>query len=217
MKKNELLRVAIAFFAVAVITLGVHEYRSSGASASDFPARSITASEVLIDVSIAEGSTGSEIAAQLLDLGIIESSQSFFRVAVSDARAARIAPGIHQLNSKISAKQALEQLLDSGRIPNLIKVFEGQWSTEIFKELEQNGFAKTDVLKAAKEIQLPKGFTSLEGVLFPAQYSFTKETSSKQALESMIKRFEQQVATLGLSGHPKFSPQELIVIASINA
>ena len=215
MKKSELLRVAIAFFAVAVITLGFHEYRSSGASASDFPARSITASEVLIDVSIAEGSTGSEIAAQLLDLGIIESSQSFFRVAVSDARAARIAPGIHQLNSKISAKQALEQLLDSGRIPNLIKVFEGQWSTEIFKELEQNGFAKADVLKAAKEIQLPKGFTSLEGVLFPAQYSFTKETSSKQALESMIKRFEQQVATLGLSGHPKFSPQELIVIASI--
>ena len=153
MKKSELLRVAIAFFAVAVITLGFHEYRSSGASASDFPARSITASEVLIDVSIAEGSTGSEIAAQLLDLGIIESSQSFFRVAVSDARAARIAPGIHQLNSKISAKQALEQLLDSGRIPNLIKVFEGQWSTEIFKELEQNGFAKADVLKAAKEIQ----------------------------------------------------------------
>ena len=215
MKKSELLRVAAAFFAVAVITLLVHEYRLSGASISDFSDRSITASEALVDVSIAEGSTGSQIATQLFNLGIIESSQSFFKLAVSDARSTRIAPGIHQLNSKISARQALEQLLDSTRMPNLIRVFEGGWNTEIFKELEENGFAQADVLQAAKQVKLPKGFTSLEGVLFPAQYSFTKEISAKQALESMIKRFEQQVATLGLSDNPKLTPQELIVIASI--
>ncbi|MEY4901286.1 MAG: hypothetical protein RLZZ190_13 [Actinomycetota bacterium] len=215
MKKSELLRVVAAFFAVAVITLLVHEYRLSGASTSDFSDRSITASEALVDVSIAEGSTGSQIATELFNLGIIESSQSFFKLAVSDARSTRIAPGIHQLNSRISARQALEQLLDSTRMPNLIKVFEGGWNTEIFKELEENGFAQVDVLKAAKEVKLPKGFTSLEGVLFPAQYSFTKEISAKQALESMIKRFEQQVASLGLADSPNLTPQEIIVVASI--
>jgi hypothetical protein len=36
MKKSELVRVVAAFFAVAVFTLLVHEYRLSGASISDF-------------------------------------------------------------------------------------------------------------------------------------------------------------------------------------
>jgi UPF0755 protein len=155
MKKSELVRVVAAFFAVAVFTLLVHEYRLSGASISDFSDRSITASEPLVDVSIAEGSTGSQIATQLFSLGIIESSQSFFKVAVSDARSTRIAPGIHQLNSKISARQALEQLLDSTRMPNLIRVFEGGWNTEIFKQM----FCKLrGKLNCLKDLLLLRGF-----------------------------------------------------------
>jgi len=215
MKKSELLRVVIAFFIVAILTFTIHQYRSTGSSTADFPIRQLASSEKLVDVHVDEGSTGSEIATQLFKLGIIESSQSFFKVAVSDARAARIAPGIHQLNSKIAAEQALEQLLDPTRIPNLIKIFEGGWNTEIFKALEQNGFEQSDILKAAKEVQLPQGFTSLEGVLYPAQYSFTKETTAKQALEAMVNRFTLQVANLGLSNDPKLKAQELITIASI--
>jgi len=215
MKKNELFRVAIALVLVAILTLVIHQFRSTGTNTADFPVRTVTNSEQLIDVHVAEGSTGSEIAAQLLELGIIESSESFFKVAVSDVRAARIAPGIHQLNNKIAATQALDQLLDPTRIPNLIKIFEGGWNTEIFKALEQNGFVQVDILKAAKEVQLPQGFTSLEGVLYPAQYSFTKETTAKQALEAMINRFTQQVGDLGLSSDPKLKAQELIIIASI--
>ena len=106
-------------------------------------------------------------------------------------------------------------MLDPTRIPNLIKIFEGAWNTEIFKSLEQNGFVRTDILKAVKEVQLPPGFTSLEGVLFPAQYSFTEETSAKQALESMINRFVTQVADLELSNDSKLNAQELIIVASI--
>ena len=53
MKKSELLRVAVALLAVATITLLIHQFRISGASVSDFPQRSIAASETLIDVSVA--------------------------------------------------------------------------------------------------------------------------------------------------------------------
>jgi len=215
MKKSELFRVAIALVLVAILTLVIHQFRSTGTNTADFPVRTVTNSEQLIDVHVAEGSTGSEIAAQLLELGIIESSESFFKVAVSDVRAARIAPGIHQLNNKIAATQALDQLLDPTRIPNLIKIFEGGWNTEIFKALEQNGFTQADVLKAAKQVQLPQGFTSLEGILYPAQYSFTKETTAKGALEAMINRFTLQVADLGLSNDAKLKAQDLIIIASI--
>lgn len=215
MKKSEIVRVAIALLVIAVFTISVHQFRSNSSSTADFPTRIVATSELLIDVNVSQGSTGSEIAQQLFELGIIESSHSFFKVAVSDERASRIAPGIHQLNINISAKQALEQLLDPTRIPNLIKIFEGAWNTEIFKLLEQNGFVRTDILKAVKEVQLPQGFSSLEGVLYPAQYSFTKETSAKQALESMIKRFVNQVTNLELSNDPKLKAQELIIVASI--
>jgi len=215
MKKSELFRVAIALVLVAILTLVIHQFRSTGTNTADFPVRTVTNSEQLIDVHVAEGSTGSEIAAQLFELGIIESSESFFKVAVSDVRAARIAPGIHQLNNKIAATQALDQLLDPTRIPNLIKIFEGGWNTEIFKALEQNGFVQVDILRAAKEVQLPQGFTSLEGILYPAQYSFTKKTTAKGALEAMINRFTLQVADLGLSNDPKLKAQDLIIIASI--
>ena len=215
MKKSDRLRVVIALFFVAILTLAIHQFRSTGASTADFPIRPVANSEQLVEVHVAEGSTGSEIAAQLFNLGIIESSQSFFKVAVADVRAARIAPGIHQLNIKIAAKQALEQLLDPTRIPNLIKIFEGEWNSEIFATLEKNGFAQADIAKAAKEVQLPQGFTSLEGILYPAQYSFTQETTAKEAFEAMIIRFTSQVASLGLSNDPNLNAQELITVASI--
>jgi UPF0755 protein len=215
MKKSEIVRVVIALLVITIFTGFVHHFRSNGSSAADFPTRIVEESEPLIDVQVSQGSSGFEIAQQLFDSGIIESAQSFFKVAVSDERATRIAPGIHQLNKNISAKQALEQLLDPTRIPNLIKIFEGAWNTEIFKLLEQNGFVRTDILKAVKEVQLPPGFTSIEGVLFPAQYSFTEETSAKQALESMINRFVTQVADLELSNDSKLNAQELIIVASI--
>lgn len=215
MKKSELLRVSFALLFVAIITFSIHQFRTTSSSSADFPVRTLGSSEKLIDVDISEGSAGSEIAKQLFLLGIIESSESFFKVAVTDARASRIAPGIHQLNKEISAKQALEQLLDATRIPNLIKIFEGAWNVEIFKMLEKNGFSPADIQKSINQVQLPNGFTSLEGILFPAQYSFTKETTADEAINSMINRFTVQAENLALSSDPKLSAQELIIVASI--
>ena len=215
MKRSELFRVAIALLAVATITLLIHQYRTSGASVSDYPQRSISTSEPLIDVSIANGSSGSQIARQLFDLGVIESSESFFRLAVSDSRATRIAPGIHQLNSRISAEQALDQLLDPSRMPNLVRIVEGSWNVEIFEKLQESGFSNRDITLALREIKLPKGFRSLEGVLFPAQYNFAQGTTAKQALESMILRFQEQFSAIESTNTSKFSSQELIIIASI--
>jgi|UniRef100_UPI00404936D8 UPF0755 protein len=215
MKKSELFRVAVALLAVATMTLLIHQFRTSGGSVSDFPERTISASEALMDVSVANGSTGSEIAKQLFDLGIVESSQSFFRLAVSDSRATRIAPGIHQLNSRISAKQALEQLLDPKRMPNLIRIVEGSWNVEIFKMLEKSGFSSKDIQVAARELKLPTGIKSLEGVLFPAQYNFAQGTTAKQALESMVRRFQEQFSTLEAKNTSELAPQEIVIIASI--
>ena len=215
MRLSPFVRVSLAFVLVLVFTAGAHEVRSTRSSVSDFPNRNISDSEILVDVAVAEGSSGSTIAKQLFNAGVIESTQSFFKIAISDSRSSRIAPGIHQLNSKISAKQALDQLLDPARIPNLIKIFEGAWNSEIFTMLEKNGFKRSDIAQAAGAVVLPRGFSSLEGLLFPAQYSFTQGTTAKQALQSMVSSFDVKTKTLPLSSDEKFNSQQLVTIASI--
>ena len=215
MNRPALIRVLLAFSLVFSFTFVAHEVRSNGSSSANFPDRSISSDEELIEIDIAPGSTGSAIAKQLFSAGVIESSQSFFKLAIADSRASRIAPGIHLLNVKISAKQALDQLLDASRMPNLVRVFEGAWNSEIFSMLEKNGFDRVEITKAVSEVKLPQGYKILEGLLFPAQYSFAEGTTALEALQSMISKFEFKTNSLPLSQDPLLSAQKLLVVASI--
>ena len=205
----------IAFILVFAFTFTAHEFRSTSSGSADYPRRVISSEEKLIEIAVAEGSSGSAIARQLFSAGVIESSQSFFKLAIVDTRAARIAPGLHMLNTKISAEQALEQLLDPSRIPNLIKVFEGAWNSEIFAMLEASGFDRNEIQKASAKVELPDGFKTLEGLLFPAQYSFSPGSTALEALQSMVRSFEIKTDTLALTKDSSFTAQQLVIIASI--
>jgi UPF0755 protein len=172
------------------------------------------ATEIIID--IPAGSSGSDIAVLLFDNEIIKSSEAFFRVAVGDKRSEKIAPGDHRLTKEISAKQALEQLLDPERIPNLIRVFEGNWKSEIAKSLIKYGFSANEVSRALVNAQLPEGFREIEGLLFPAQYSFAKGTTALETVQAMVDRFTTEPAARELLlGTKQFKPSQLLTIASI--
>jgi len=203
--------------AVLLIAIGAFFLSRIGPSAApDFPTNTSLseAAEVIID--IPAGSSGSAIAVLLFDNGVIKSSEAFFRVAVGDKRSEKIAPGNHRLTQQLSARQALDQLLDPDRIPNLIRVYEGNWKSEIAKSLVTYGFSTRDVSTAMANSQLPKGFREIEGLLFPAQYSFTKGTSAQQAVQAMVDRFEAEpIAQELLLGSKEFSSSQLLTIASI--
>ena len=202
---------------LALVALSaIYVARSGPSVAPDFPTNTMISdqSEVIID--IPKGSTGSQIAALLLENKVIKSSEAFFRVAVGDKRSEKIAPGNHRISQNISARQALEQLLDPDRIPNLIRIYEGNWKSEIVSELVAYGFDKQQVNKALMQVVLPKGFKDSEGLLFPAQYSFSKGTSALQAVQAMVDRFTAEpVAQQLLLGDDKFTASELLTIASI--
>jgi UPF0755 protein len=170
--------------------------------------------EVVID--IPAGASGSDIASLLLEAGVVKSSQSYFRVAVADTRSQKVAPGQHRLTKKISALQALEQLLDPDRIPNLIKVNEGAWKSEIIQSLISSGFSQGEIKRALNKLKLPAGFTDSEGLLFPAQYSYEQGASAQSALQDMVDRFtSDKVARTILQGDGKYSALQLLTIASI--
>ncbi|MGI9225968.1 MAG: endolytic transglycosylase MltG [Candidatus Nanopelagicaceae bacterium] len=213
--KQALLRVFLAFSMVLLFTFTAHEFRSTSSSAADFPMRSISESDQLVEIPISQGSSGSTIAQLLFTSGVIQSSQSFFKLAVIDDRASRIAPGIHLLNKEISAKQALLQLLDPKRIPNLVRVFEGAWNSEIYDLLEKSGFKRKEILKASEQVRLPSKYSSLEGLLFPAQYSFPEGSTAVNALQAMVDNFEVKTSEIALTNDSKLSAQQLIIVASI--
>ena len=211
------MRKQFGVVAVLVIAIGaIFVMRIGPSTAPDYPINTAlsAASEVIID--IPAGSSGSAIAVLLFDSEIIKSSEAFFRVAVGDKRSEKIAPGNHRLTKTISAQQALDQLLDPERIPNLIKVYEGSWKSEIAKSLVKYGFSTNEVSRALATAKLPDGFRNSEGLLFPAQYSFVKGTTSNEAVQAMVDRFTQEPAAKELLlGTQKFKPSQLLTIASI--
>lgn len=212
--KSALLRVIAALTVVALFTGGVHELRKGSGGAADFPCGAGKSEEVAI--SIGKGDTGSEIAQQLFQANVVKSSAAFFRLAVGDERSQRIAPGSHRIQIQSCAKDVLEQLLDPKRIVNLINIFEGAWNTEIMAEMIKSGFAAADVSKALKSQELPNGFKTLEGLLFPAKYSFAEETSAQSAVSAMVERGKMEIEKSGISaGSGKYTSQQLLIIASI--
>jgi UPF0755 protein len=188
--------------------------RKSGGGAPDFPCQESDSKDVTI--SIEKGSTGAVIAQQLFEANVVKSSSSFFQAAVTDKRSERIAPGSHRIQVNLCAKDALDQLLDPKRITNLISIIEGAWSTEIADAMVASGFSRSEVSKAMKSVELPPNFKTLEGLLFPAQYSFEDKTSAQLAISSMIERALLEISNSGIAaGSGKYSPQQLLIIASI--
>jgi UPF0755 protein len=212
--KAPLLRVSAALAVVVLFTAVVHEVRKGGGGAPDFPCSQSAASEV--EISISKGATGADIAQQLLENGVTKSSAAFFRLAVGDKRSQRIAPGSHRIQIGICSQDALDQLLDPKRITGLINIFEGAWNTEVVAQMVAAGFSKVEVTKAMAAIALPSGFKSLEGLLFPAQYSFAPGTSAQSALSAMVERGNLEIGKSGISAsNGKYSAQQLLTIASI--
>lgn len=211
-----LKRLVAAGLVIVLFTFSLFLMRSQSSSAPDFnDAQSVQdLPEVIVE--IPNGATGSQIATILFESGVVKSSQAYFRVAVGDARSQKVAPGSHRMTLKISARQALDQLLDPDRIPNLIRVAEGVWKSEVEKAFITYGFTKQEVSKAFSSLKLPQGFSKSEGLIFPAQYSFPQGTSAQAAAQSMIDRFsDDPYGRKLLQGNQDFSAQQLLTIASI--
>ena len=212
-KNGELLRLAIAGIFIVALTFLLRSFASGTTAAPDFESGN-AGPEVLIE--ILPGETGSEIGAKLESLGVVKSSLAFFRVAVADERSGRIAPGEHSVQTRLSAREALNQLLDLARIPNLIVIRDGERLTEIQDSITRFGPSLSEVRDALANQLAPSGFESksLEGFLYPAQYSFNKGVSADQIVRAMIDKFVS--TTKDLSWKSKdFSPHDLLTIASL--
>ena len=211
--RKPIFRIFLALATAFSLTLVTHEFRARSSTVADFPCRQ-DGNEVIVHVEA--GSSGSDIGRALESAGVIKSSAAYFRIAVADKRSNQVAPGDHRLTVSNCAKNVLEELLDSKRLSGLINVQEGMWLSEILPQMLRAGFEKKDVDTALSQLRKPAGFTSLEGLFFPAQYSFDKDTSALSALTSMVTRAESEMKSSGFfEKNSDFTPAQLLIIASL--
>lgn len=172
---------------------------------------SASKAEILIE----DGDTGVKISQKLYDAGVIKAAKVFYKIALNQKRANSISPGIHEIDLKISAQAALEQLLDPARNRGVFRFNEGLRKIEIVDLLVKSKLVVGQLSPTIKPADIFKT-NNLEGFLFPANYSFAPATTTDQAIMQMLERFNLAAKTSKIDqGYGKFSPFDLVIIASI--
>ena len=168
-----------------------------------------------IAVTIPDGATGTAIGELLESNRIIKNKKFFVDFYLKNENAKGIAPGVHVIQSHISTKLAVSQLLDQKRIKNSITVREGSTVSDVLSSLERSPDIRKERIDA-KLLSLPlkNRNNSLEGQLFPAIYSFEPGTTTNQALEKMLERFSENINPK-LKSKSGFTPYQILIIASM--
>ena len=195
-----------------VISLGFSVYTATRPS-HEFPSNKPGPDVV---VQIAQGEYGASIARKLQILGVIKESKTFVELANRpNSRAQGISPGSHKIQSHITSSMALEQLLDRKRFTNLVNVIEGSTLSDVLRELSKDSHIVKSNYSNVKPF-FKNVRNSLEGQLAPASYSFGTQTSTSQALQTMVDGFKTAITNTGLEkGFSTYSGYQVLTIASM--
>ena len=211
------LKSIIAISVVFIVLIGGILFWNHNHPDLDFPAGTAGPE---IEVNIPAGSSGVEIGRILAKEGVVKTSVIFFRAATADKRAESISAGLYLVNTHLSAKEAIEQLLDKKRLQGKFLIIEGARLSEIKTNLVKIGFTAEQVDKALNSIKTPRGFETdnLEGLLFPANYTILPDEEVSTLLQGALDRFAQELKNISFDDYAKelnLKPAELLTIASI--
>lgn len=170
-----------------------------------------------IEFLIQDGELGSSIAANLESKGVIKNASKFIEEFNKNPKAQGISAGSHSIQTQISVKTAIAQLLDPKRLNSVLVVREGSTFADVLKLLKSNNhISKNENNYGSVKPIYSNTRNSLEGSLFPARYSFEENTSVASALQIMVNKAEGEYSKLGLDkGFGKYKPFELLTIASM--
>ena len=211
------LKAIIAISVVFIVLIGGILFWNHNHPDLDFPAGTAGPE---IEVNIPAGSSGVEIGRILAKEGVVKTSVIFFRAATADKRAESISAGLYLVNTHLSAKEAIEQLLDKKRLQGKFLIIEGARLSEIKTNRVKIGFTAEPVDKALNSIKTPRGFETdnLEGLLFPANYTILPDEEVSTLLQGALDRFAQELKNISFDDYAKelnLKPAELLTIASI--
>lgn len=177
-----------------------------------------------VQVSIAPGSSLTEIGKTLASAGVVNNYLEFVSAAADIPQSSAIGPGNYNLVKSMGSKEAIFALLDpESKVSIKVVIPEGSRSKYVFAAAAQAlGVSVGDFESLAKnptDLGLPEyANKNVEGFLYPATYRFDQGITPKEVLQQMIKRFIQAATEQQLEATAKangLTPYEVLVIASI--
>ncbi len=166
------------------------------------------------------GETATDVARRLELAGVVQSARAFVEAASAENRGKDLKPGYYRLRKQLPAASALQALLDpAARAERRVTVAEGLRLEQTLRTLSRgSGVALEDLQRAARSqpIGLPDYARGrAEGFLFPSTYDLPPDAEAEGVLRQTTERFTQTAERVGLRGNERFSPYELVTIASL--
>lgn len=153
-------------------------------------------------VELPPGTSSQAMAKTLEEHGVIRSRFAFLLLRAW--KHGRLKAGEYRFADRASAAEVYDRILRGDVYTRALTIPEGYNLFDIARAVEAAKLASAaDFLNAAKQntqliAQWSPGATSLEGFLYPDTYLFGHNTTPVQMLETMVRRFGQQAARLGL-------------------
>lgn len=185
-----------------------------------------------VSVTVAQGDSASDIGATLEKAGVVKSTKAFTDAARKNTDSQSIQPGTYTLRRHMSAKSALNLLLDpkSRNAAGDLVVKEGATVFDVEKRLvEILGADKQpaidNAVKSPSALGFPLGYapktgkiTSVEGFLYPATYSIDPTGSVVADLQQMLGKFAEHDRATNFAADAqalRLTPYQALIIASI--
>jgi UPF0755 protein len=162
-----------------------------------------TGNDEPVDIVIANGHIGADVAATLEDAGVTKSFDAFYDLLLTLPEQPNFLPGTYTLEGQMSAESALDALLDpANRTLSRVSFPEGVTTTTILERTsEGTGVPLEELKELAADHQsfgVPKEAPSIEGYLFPATYEFDPGTPARDVLQRMVDRTFESLDAAGV-------------------
>lgn len=181
-----------------------------------------------IQIEIPEGAYLSEIANILFKKGIVKYPDKFIEFAIEEGNSNKYKYGAFYLNVNMSYEEISERLQQVGEALNSVKITvpEGYELRQIIDICVENGIGtkegfNTTILNTKFDYWFLEGLSVsdvyLEGYLFPATYTISKDSSEEAVLKQMLDKFNS-IFTEEMKTKAKelnMSVHEIITLASI--
>jgi UPF0755 protein len=176
-------------------------------------------------VEIARGSTPDQIVNKLDELGVIRHGWLLHLYVRLTDSGQRLKAGEYRFSSPISPLEVLRKLQDGEQRLSRLTIIEGwtRWDiAALLARIPELKLRNPDEALALFEDtsairDLDPDAKNMEGYLFPDTYSFPPDTTSRQVVDTMSKRFRQVWAELSANNAAlaNRSPREVVTVASL--
>ena len=175
------------------------------------------AQAVFVDIKPGTGTSG--IASQLQSAGIIRSSYAFELLRL--VKGGTLKAGEYRFAHPAPSTEVYTRIARGDVYTIAVTIPEGYNIFDIAATMAGAGLADRDAFLAAERkdvsliTDLEPAAASLEGFLFPDTYRFQRTAGPDIILGTMVRRFRQAAAQLGISGEPQAELDRTVNLASL--